>query len=271
MNVDNLYDPQFVPGEDEMRAYADFIAVVRQLRRDCPWDREQTHESVKHLLIEEAYETVSAIDEENWDDLKKELGDLFLHVVFHSVIAEQDGRFTLVDVIRKETEKLVRRHPHVFGDVDVADVEEVLRNWEQIKLNEGEKRSALEGVPRHLPALLRAYRIQQKAAGVGFDFPESDGAWDKVEEEIREFRDLLASGAPTEDQEREFGDLLFALVNFARFAGINPENALSHTNDKFARRFQHIEKRLGEAGTKMVDVDLATMDDFWNEAKDLGM
>lgn len=271
MKVDNLYETHFAPDPEELSAYADFVAVIRQLRRDCPWDREQTHESVKHLLIEEAYETVAAIDEEDWDELKKELGDLFLHVVFHSVIAEQEERFTLTDVIRKETEKLVRRHPHVFGDTDVEDVDEVLRNWEQIKMEEGEKKSALEGVPRHLPALLRAYRVQQKAAGVGFDFPESDGAWEKVEEEIQEFHELAESDAPTDEKEREFGDLLFALVNYARFAGINPENALSRTNDKFARRFRHIEQRLNEVGTKMGDADLPTMDGYWNEAKDLGM
>ena len=266
-----IYDPAFAATDDEIEAYADFVAIVRQLRRDCPWDREQTHESVKHLLIEEAYETVSAIDEEDWDDLKKELGDILLHVVFHSVIAEQGGRFDLVDVISRETEKLVRRHPHVFGDVEVEDVDEVLRNWEQIKMAEGEKKSALEGVPRHLPALLRAHRIQEKAAGVGFDFPERNGAWEKVEEEIQEFRDVAESGVSADAKEREFGDLLFALVNYARFTGVNPENALSRTNDTFARRFQHIEERLSEQGKRMTDVELAEMDRYWDEAKEIGM
>lgn len=270
MKVDKIYDAEFAVREAELDAYADFVAVIRQLRRDCPWDREQTHESVKHLLIEEAYETVAAIDEEDWDELKKELGDLFLHVVFHSVIAEQGARFTLTDVIQKETEKLVRRHPHVFGDVDVDDVDDVLRNWEQIKLQEGEKKSALEGVPRHLPALLRAYRIQQKASGVGFDFPESDGAWGKVEEEIREFKELVDEDAPASKREEEFGDLLFALVNYARFAELNPENALSRTNDKFARRFRHIEERLHESGTTMAEADLESMDEYWEEAKSKG-
>src|SRR5690606_15742950 len=164
MNVDNLYDPQFVPGEDEMRAYADFIAVVRQLRRECPWDREQTHESVRHLLIEEAYEAVDAIDAADWDELKGELGDLLLHVVFHAEIAETTtGAFTLEDVIRFEMEKLVRRHPHVFGETEVSGTGEVLRNWEQIKQaeragREAARRSVLDGVPRQLPALLRAQR-----------------------------------------------------------------------------------------------------------------
>ena len=266
-----IYDPTFAATHEEIEAYADFVAIVRQLRRDCPWDREQTHESVKHLLIEEAYETVAAIDDEDWDDLKKELGDILLHVVFHSVIAEQGGRFNLVDVISRETEKLVRRHPHVFGDVEVEDVDEVLRNWEQIKMDEGEKKSALEGVPRHLPALLRAHRIQEKAAGVGFDFPERDGAWAKVEEEIQEFREVAESADADDAKEREFGDLLFALVNYARFTGVNPENALSRTNDTFARRFRHIEERLSEQGKRMRDAELAEMDRYWDEAKECGI
>ena len=222
---DKIYDPAFAQPADRLEAYADFVAIVKQLRRDCPWDREQTHDSVKHLLIEEAYETVEAIDEQDWDELKKELGDLLLHVVFHSVIAEQDGRFTLKDVIEAETEKLVRRHPHVFGDVTVDGVDEVLANWEQIKMKQEQKTSALEGVPGRLPALLRAFRMQEKAAGVGFDFPDRDGAWEKVEEEIREYRTLAESGAPAQEKEAEFGDLLFALVNYARFTSVNPENA----------------------------------------------
>ncbi len=269
-----IYDAQFAEKEDRLDTYADFVAIVRQLRRDCPWDREQTHESVKHLLIEEAYETVEAIDEENWDELKRELGDLLLHVVFHSVIAEQGGRFTLKDVIEAETEKLVRRHPHVFGDdatgqrVKVDGVAEVLTNWEQIKMQERGRRSALEGVPGHLPALLRAYRIQEKAAGVGFDFPQREGAWEKVEEEIQEFHDLVERGAAAPDLEYEFGDVLFGLVNYARFVGVNPENALRRTNAKFVRRFQHIERRLREQGRSLADADLASMDQLWDEAKE---
>ncbi|MCH8960873.1 MAG: nucleoside triphosphate pyrophosphohydrolase [Bacteroidetes bacterium] len=264
---EKIYDPAFAEPADRLEAYADFVAIVKQLRRDCPWDREQTHDSVKHLLIEEAYETVEAIDEQDWDELKKELGDLLLHVVFHSVIAEQDGRFTLQDVIEAETEKLVRRHPHVFGDVTVGGVDEVLANWEQIKMKEEQKKSALEGVPGRLPALLRAFRVQEKAAGVGFDFPERDGAWEKVEEEIREYQTLAESGASAQEKEAEFGDLLFALVNYARFTGVNPENALRRTNEKFGRRFRHIERRLAEQGQSMADVDLAEMDRYWDEAK----
>lgn len=263
-----IYDPTFAEPTDRLDAYADFVAIVKQLRRDCPWDREQTHDSVKHLLIEEAYETVEAIDEQDWDELKKELGDLLLHVVFHSVIAEQGGRFTLKDVIKAETEKLIRRHPHVFGDVSVDGVDDVLTNWEQIKMKEG-KTSALQGVPNQLPALLWAFRAQEKAAGVGFDFPERDGAWDKVEEEIGEYRALVDGGAAADEKEAELGDLLFALVNYARFTGINPENALRRTNEKFRRRFHHIERRLAEQGRTMTDVDLAQMDQYWDEAKAL--
>ena len=174
-----IFNSEFTEDKANVEAYADFVSIVRQLRRDCPWDREQTHESIRHLLIEEAFETVEAIDRGDYDELKRELGDLLLHVVFHSVIAEGEGRFTIRDVIDSETEKLVRRHPHVFGDTKASGTEEVLQNWEQIKLKEGTRRSVLEGVPRTLPSLLRAFRIQEKAAGVGFDFPERTGAWEK--------------------------------------------------------------------------------------------
>ena len=266
-----IYEAQFAEAAAGLEAYADFVAIVRQLRRDCPWDREQTHASIKHLLIEEAYETVEAIDEEDWQGLKKELGDLLLHVVFHSVIAEQGERFELQEVIEAESEKLIRRHPHVFGEVAVGGVDEVLTNWEQIKLKEGEKKSVLGGVPKQLPALLRAHRIQEKAAGVGFDFPNKEGAWEKVEEEIREFHHLAETQTDPDALEAEFGDVLFALVNYARFAGVTPENALRRTNDKFVRRFQHIERRLAEQGQSVADVDLAEMDHFWDEAKDFGL
>ena len=253
--------------------YADFVAVVRRLRRDCPWDREQTHESVRHLLIEEAYEAVDAIDTGDWDELKGELGDLLLHVVFHAEIAETTtGAFTLEDVIRFEMEKLVRRHPHVFGDTEVSGTGEVLRNWEQIKQaeragREEQRRSALDGVPRQLPALLRAQRVQEKAAGVGFDFPEAAGAWEKVEEEVAELRGLVESSATAEEREDEFGDVLFALVNYARFTGVTPENALRRTLDKFQRRFAHVEARLAEQDRSFADADLGEMDRYWDEAK----
>lgn len=264
---EKIFDAEFTESGAPLEAYADFVAIVRQLRRDCPWDKVQTHDSVKHLLIEEAYETVEAIDDEDWTGLKKELGDILLHVVFHSVMAAEQGTFTLKDVIDSETEKLVRRHPHVFGDTEVANIQEVLTNWETIKIREGEKKSAMEGVPRHLPALLRAYRMQEKAAGVGFDFPTPDDAWGKVSEELAEFRELVDAKASKEKQEEELGDLFFALINYSRNAGLNPENALSRTNDKFIRRFKGVEQALDAKGISLVDATLEQMDAEWDAIK----
>ena len=274
--TNKIYEAQFAESPERLEAYADFVAIVKQLRRDCPWDREQTHESVKHLLIEEAYEVVEAIDTQDWDELAEELGDVFLHVLFHSVIAEEGGRFDLGDVIEAETDKLVRRHPHVFGDeaergsAAADDPDEVAASWEEIKQQEKDEdasTSVLDGVPAQLPALLRAYRMQQKAAGVGFDFPDRDDAWAKVEEELGEFRETVEEG-DADDREEEFGDLLFALTNYARQAGINPENALRDTNDKFTRRFQHVEERLDENGSSIEEAELEEADRLWDEAKD---
>jgi XTP/dITP diphosphohydrolase/tetrapyrrole methylase family protein/MazG family protein len=270
---DKIYESQFAEPPERLEAYADFAAIVKQLRRDCPWDREQTHESVKHLLIEEAYEVVEAIDTEDWDELPEELGDVFLHVLFHATIAEDDGRFTLADVIQAETDKLVRRHPHVFGDEaspgeETAD--DVAASWEEIKQQEKDDdapTSVLDGVPDQLPALLRAYRTQEKAAGVGFEFPDRDQAWGKVEEELAEFREAVEKNAGADEREAEFGDLLFALTNFARQAGINPENALRATNEKFTRRFQHVEERLDENGSSIEEADLSSAASLWKEAK----
>ena len=266
--MQKIYEPEFLPSQEVIDAFVDFYAIVGQLRRDCPWDREQTHESVKHLLIEEAYETVEAIDEQNWKELSKELGDVLLHVLFHSDIGESAGAFDLLDVISQETDKLIRRHPHVFGDTEVAGVDEVLINWEAIKKKEG-KRSTLEGVPRQLPALLRAYRIQEKAAAMGFDFENSEDNWAKVEEEISELKEMLGSNASVEDKEKELGDVLFALVNYARSQNIQPENALRTTNTKFESRFQYIERLLEEQGKSLTEVDLEEMDQLWDEAKRL--
>lgn len=253
--------------------FEDYVAVVRRLRRECPWDREQTHESVRHLMIEEAYEAVDAIEQGDWEDLKGELGDMLLHVVFHSEIAETTtGAFVLEDVMRKSMEKLVRRHPHVFGDAAGGDSAQILKNWELIKQEErkesGEKRrSSLAGVPRSLPALLRSQRIQEKASGVGFDFLQSDDAWAKVEEELGEFREVAENDSDPDLLEEEFGDILFSLVNYARFIGVNAENALRRTADKFTRQFQYIEERLAEQGTSMSESSLAEMDELWDEAK----
>ena len=264
---EKIYDPTFAETGPVLEAFADFIAIVRQLRRDCPWDREQSHESIKHLLIEEAYETVEAIDEEDWPNLQKELGDILLHVVFHSVMAAEDKTFELKDVIDSETEKLVRRHPHVFGDTKVGSVQDVLTNWESIKIREGEKKSAMEGVPRHLPTLLRAFRIQEKAAGVGFDFEKPADAWEKVDEELAEFKELMEVESDPGRREEELGDMIFALVNYARLSGLNPENALARTNDKFIRRFQGVEAALEQDGISLVDASLEQMDAHWNAIK----
>lgn len=265
-----IYEKKFQESSDALEAWNDFVAIVRQLRRDCPWDREQTHESIKHLLIEEAYETLEAIDEEDWTGLRKELGDLLLHVVFHAVMAAETGSFTVKDVIESETEKLVRRHPHVFGDTTATNVDDVLTNWESIKIREGEKKSAMEGVPRHLPTLLRAYRMQEKAAGVGFDFPRQEDAWDKVTEELAELKEVMEADDSSERKEEELGDLLFSIVNHARQAGINPENALSRTNDKFLRRFRGVEQRLDAQGISIVDATLEQMDAHWEAVKQEG-
>ena len=264
-----IFDAEFAAEPELLETFGDFVSIVRQLRRDCPWDREQTHESIKHLLIEEAYETVEAIDDSNQTELKKELGDILLHVVFHSVMARETDDFSLRDVVISETDKLVRRHPHVFGDTTVGGVDDVLKNWESIKIRSGEKKSAMEGIPRQLPALLRAFRIQEKAAGVGFDFKTPDNAWEKVDEELNEFREAEKDGTSDDARQEELGDLLFAIINYARLSGLNPEHALSATNTKFIRRFQHIEKRLDETGRSIVDADLPQMDAYWNEAKSM--
>ena len=253
--------------------FADFVAIVRRLRRDCPWDREQTHDSVKHLTIEEAFELVDAVDRGDADELKTELGDLFLHVVFHAHIAEAAGTFDLADVMRAVMAKLVRRHPHVFGEAVVSGTGEVLRTWEAIKRAErqqaGAAPSALDGVPPALPALLRAERVQEKAAAVGFDFPDGEAAWAKVTEETAELKALADGGAPPEALEDELGDLLFAVTNYARLHGVVPENALRRTVAKFSRRFAHVEARLAEAGRTPEGATLDEMDALWDEAKAL--
>lgn len=256
---DKAYDAAYADPDDRPDIYADFVAVVRQLRSECPWDREQTHESVTHLLIEEAYEAVRAIELGNTEELKTELGDLLLHVVFHSVIAQESGGFGMKEVMEAEIAKLVRRHPHVFGAVKAESVEEVLANWEDIKRKEGERKSVLAGVPDALPALLGAYRMQEKAAGIGFDFASANDAMEKVAEEIEEFLDAGSAD--------EFGDLLFSIVNYARLMDINPENALRRANERFKCRFQHVESRLADHPDE--DPGLEEMDVYWEEAKRL--
>ena len=245
---EHMVDPAFAPGEEEQAAYATFSAIVRQLRRDCPWDREQTHESVKHLLIEEAYETLAAIDEGDRDGLCEELGDLLLHVAFHGVIAEGDERFSITDIIRKETVKLVRRHPHVFEDTQVEDAEEVVRIGSRSSWRRGQRNRRWRACPASSPPSSGRIASSKKPPGSDSIFRSGAGAWKKVCEEIREFAEVNAPGVSPEEREREFGDVLFALVNYARMSGLNAENALSRTNDTFVRRFRHIEERLAASG-----------------------
>jgi len=242
-----------------------FIKIVKRLRKDCPWDREQTHKSIRHSLIEETYEVIEAIDQNDSNELKKELGDLLLHIVLHAIIAEEEKSFTLEDVIDSISEKMIRRHPHVFGSIIVKDAHEVKRNWEHIKMTEGRK-SVLDGVPKEMPALLRALRIQEKASKVGFDWKKKRDVWKKVDEEIKE----LAGAERSKNHayiEEEYGDLLFSLVNYSRFIGVNPEFALKDSIAKFTRRFQHIEKELHNRGKRIGTASMKEMDKIWNAKK----
>ena len=256
--------------------FNDFVDIVKRLRNECPWDREQTNDSIKHATLEEAHEVVEAIDNSDDDELKKELGDLLLHVVFHTVIAEGSGKFTLDEVIDSITEKLIRRHPHVFGNEKVTDAEHVKKNWETIKLQEG-RDSVLEGVPENLPALQKAHRLQEKAAKVGFDWEKKSDVWKKVIEEIEEMHEIEQVKSQTsnvkskinEMLESEVGDVFFALVNYARFLGINPENALRKTNRKFIERFKFVEKKIIASGKSLNESTLAEMDKYWNESKSI--
>jgi MazG family protein len=245
--------------------FESFVEIVRILRRDCPWDKKQTNESIAHLLIEECYETIDAIEKGDDDEFSKELGDLLLHVVMHAVMAEQRGSFNMIDVIKRISTKLVNRHPHVFGEISVTGEDEVMNNWEAIKMKEGQK-SILQGVPKALPALLRAERIQHKASRVGFDWDNKDNVWEKVEEELSELREEIKAGNHDEVV-AEFGDVLFSLVNAARFEEVVPEEALQRTNNKFTRRFQFIEKKVIESGKSMNDMTLEELDQIWDQAK----
>ncbi|MCX6149448.1 MAG: nucleoside triphosphate pyrophosphohydrolase [Ignavibacteriales bacterium] len=245
--------------------FAEFVEVVEKLRKECPWDREQTNDSIKDATIEETYEVVEAIDNKDFEELKIELGDLLLHVVFHTVIAQEDNHFTLDEVIENIHEKLIRRHPHVFGDTEVSGSKEVKRNWETIKLSEG-RDSVLEGVPKNLPSLQRAHRLQEKAARVGFDWENKEDVWKKVIEEIEEMHESEKSGNKDE-LENEIGDVFFSLVNYARFLGVNPENALRRTNEKFIKRFDYVQERIKATGRSISDSNLEEMDLYWNESK----
>lgn len=268
--------PHKLKAENPVKEFDEFVTIMKRLRNECPWDREQTHDSIRHLLLEETYETLEAIDEKNYDELKKELGDLLLHVAFNSVIAEGNGHFDLKDVINAVNHKLITRHPHVFGNTKVDGTKEVLKNWEHIKLQEAGRKSVLEGVPKNLPSLTRAYRIQEKSSKVGFDWDKSEDSFKKIEEEIQEFKAEAESkknehgklnDSDRTELEKELGDILFAIVNYARFFEINPENALRLTIEKYIKRFNYIEQEIEKRGKKITESSLEEMDSIWNESK----
>lgn len=239
------------------------LTIMDELREQCPWDRKQTHESLRNLTIEETYELADAILSADLAGVKEEIGDIMLHMVFYARIASEQGAWDIADALHAICDKLISRHPHIYGDVKVADEAEVKRNWEQLKLKEG-KKSILEGVPSGLPAMVKAYRMQEKTKQVGFEWENRDQVWAKVEEEIGELKENIENNAPQADIEDEFGDVLFSLVNYARFIGVDPETALERVNRKFKKRFEYIESK---APKPLQDMTLAEMDVLWNEAK----
>ena len=251
--------------QEKLKAFERLLVIMDELRENCPWDKKQTLESLRHLTIEETYELCDAILEKDMEGIKGELGDLFLHLVFYAKIASETKHFDVADVLNGVCEKLIHRHPHIYGDVKVENEEDVKRNWEQLKLKEG-KKSVLQGVPASLPALVKATRIQDKARGVGFDWDNKSQVWDKVQEEIAEFQHEEKQGdlAKMED---EFGDVLFSMVNYARFVGINPEDALERTNKKFIKRFTFLEEEVNKQGKNMKDMSLSEMEEIWQKAK----
>lgn len=254
--------------DETTAAFARLLNIMDDLRKGCPWDKEQTFESLRHLTIEEVYELSDAILEKNRVDIKKELGDLMLHLVFYAKIGSETNDFDMKDVLDSIAEKLIFRHPHIYGEVKVSDAEEVKNNWEKLKLKEG-KESVLEGVPQSMPPLVKAYRMQEKVKGVGFEWEKREQVWDKVVEEMNELQHEVNNGSDHDKMEDELGDLLFALVNYARYIGVNPEDALERTNKKFIRRFRLIETESVKDGKHIQDLDLEEMDKYWNKAKAL--
>ncbi len=246
--------------------FDEFYKIVQRLRKECPWDKEQTHESLRRCLLEESYEVLEAIDTNNKKELKKELGDLVLQVVFHTIIGEEENTFSFHEVLDLEIKKLISRHPHIFSDVKVKNADEVKTNWEKLKAKEG-RESVLDGVPKELPALFRAYRIQEKAAKVGFDWKDEKPVYDKILEEIGELKKNVETLSSREEIEDEFGDVLFSIVNYSRFLKINPEDALRRTIEKFIRRFQKIEDFAKKNNLVLDDMTLEEMDAIWNKSK----
>ena len=251
--------------EYKLEAFSRLLRIMDDLREQCPWDRKQTNESLRNLTIEETYELADEIIKGNLDGIKEETGDIMLHMVFYAKIAEEMGAWNIGDSLHAICDKLVKRHPHVYGDLTVADEEEVKKNWEQLKLQEG-KKSLLEGVPNSLPAIVKAWRMQQKTAQVGFEWETTEQVWEKVEEEMGELREAVDNNFSQEKKEEEFGDVLFALINYARFLDIEPETALERVNKKFKKRFEYIENN---APRQLNDMSLEEMDALWNEAKKL--
>lgn len=254
--------------DKRLTAFKQLLDIMDDLRAKCPWDKKQTLESLRHLTIEETYELGDAILDNKLDEIKNELGDLMLHIVFYAKIGSEQNAFNITDVLESINKKLVNRHPHIYGDVKAEDAEQVKENWEKIKLKEGRKK-VLSGVPTSLPAMIKAYRIQDKARGVGFDWEHSGQVWEKVMEELEELKAEVDGGGTHARIEQEFGDLLFALINYARFIDVNPESALERTNKKFIHRFEHLESGARKAGLDMKRMNLDEMDHFWNEAKGL--
>lgn len=253
--------------EDQLQAFDRLLTIMDELREQCPWDKKQTLLSLRHLTIEETYELGDAILENDLQEVKKELGDLLLHIVFYAKIGSETKDFDIADVANDICDKLISRHPHIYGDITVADEEEVKRNWENLKLKEG-KTSVLEGVPKSLPALVKANRIQDKVAGVGFDWEEPNQVFEKLKEELEELQHEVHKGEASKI-EAEFGDVLFSMINYARFLKVDPENALERTNKKFIKRFQYLESKAKALGKSMKEMTLAEMDVYWEEAKKL--
>ncbi len=251
--------------DEKLEAFGRLLDIMDDLRIGCPWDKKQTNDTLRHLTIEEVYELADAILENDTENIKKELGDLLLHIVFYAKIGSETGDFDIADVANAISEKLIYRHPHIYGDLKVKDEKEVKENWERLKLKEG-KKSVLEGVPKSLPAIVKAMRIQEKARGVGFDWDNAEQVWEKVNEEIDEFKTEVINNN-RERMMEEFGDVLFALINYARFLDINPETALEITNKKFIKRFQYLEQKVKKEGKDLNNMSLEEMENYWNEAK----
>lgn len=253
--------------QEKLKAFERLLNIMEDLRAGCPWDKEQTLESLRYLTIEEVYELSDAILDRDMQEVKKELGDLMLHMVFYAKIGSETNDFDMADVLNSISEKLIYRHPHIYGDVDANDAQTVKENWEKLKLKEG-RESVLDGVPQSLPAVVKAYRIQEKVKGIGFDWERPEQVWEKVQEELQEFHDEIKQ-ENKEKMEAEFGDLLFSLVNYARFLDINPEDALERTNKKFIKRFKYLESESKKDGKDIAEMSLDEMDVYWNKAKTL--